>query len=895
MAKEEQSTQDAGPSIYLDVRKSLDVRKLDAGKGANWDREFIQRTAFARLKKIVEEQLERAESTAKSSHPTILDRRHGAITIHGTRGSGKTTFVLNALDHLCEEKGGDLVSLGVIDPTLIGSKENLFLLILNRIQQKVCEAPQWRENAAGRDWEDALRKLAGGLCLLDGVGKDRQLADDQWEDAHYAMDQGLRKAGEGQSLEANFHDMIAKALVVLKKQAFIVALDDIDTNFEQGWTVLEILRRYLTSPRMIVVLSGDMDLYAMLVRGRQWEQFSEGLLRHDHQMAGPVETMVSHLQGQYLQKILPPAYRISLAKFSDVHDTVKIVLRDPPEEDGNTVEVERFLYEKFQTLSRYRGNAMVVAIEFILRQPVRTVVNLLSLMARDETALADTVENAKPDSKVELQRALIAQFSDIYARLHTDSDDLYRTDSGKFAAFLAEFLTRNDLWSTGHTLLPDLASDDVNLIFLVFAGMAGGYQALHALDYMLRICQFREVAVHYGRDLLDAKKLRGTIDYLALNRPGSLLELGRHMTVILRGADKPTAKALRSGTTLTLARRSRDTEATIRRLYGDYGTLVGPCPDSAPEFIRPFRNTVWEKTKDNKTARGLGEWYNTADSLLARLPSETATSLAALPFSRILKHSGERPTYASIHNVLGALADIVASPDRIKAILKNSAEIRAYAVMDFQDAEPPEDIEDDDKDDTSGLKQDQSADYLFYKALKAWRIVMAKTPPLPPYVMARIWTRFFYGLSAQDDDLDAKHYYLGHLLHRQIILFLNSIYVEELLHLSDYDKNVSLKNPVTRDTEFLRNLPSRKDRPPFFNAIARCPLWAAYLDPNAEVTCKLFSSILRKVVKVTYEVGETEVEFDNLFHLFNSVAVPEPQKARQANPGRQASKPRQGK
>lgn len=886
MAEEElQSIQDDRPFIYLDVRKGLDVRKLGAGQDAAWDREFIQRAAFARLKDIVGERLKQARKATDVFDTAILDRRHGAITIHGTRGSGKTTFVLNAVDRLCEQHRGDLVNLGIIDPTLIGSKENLFLLILNRIQNQVCAHPQWRETEAGRTWEESLRKLAGGLCLLEGVGNDRHLAGDQWEDAHYAMDQGLQKAGDGQSLEANFHAMIAKALEFLGGQAFILALDDIDTNFQQGWTVLETLRRYLTSPRMIVILSGDMDLYAMLVRGKQWQQFPERLLSQDRDMADSFNGMVSHLQGQYLQKILPPAYRIGLAPFNEVAGNVKV------EAGSTTTEfVEQFVRAKFRALSGYQGSALSLVLSVILRQPVRTVINILSLIAQVDLSSPPQDENAREKIRI-LRHGLIGQYSDIFARLHTDSDELYRTDASLFAPFLAELLTRNGLWETAHTILPNLANEDFNLVSLALASMAGACRSPQAFDYMLRICQFRDLAVHFRADVLaDQKKMRGAIDYLALNRPGSLLEVSRHALVMLRGQDSSKSKVLRSGTFLTLAGSSRKTEETIRRLYGAKQTNVnGPCSDESPKHIKMFRDTIFAKTHGGTSARWIAEWHNTSDSLLDHIHSETFTGLAGLPFSRILKRNGERQTYASIHNILGALADMVANPSNIDFLLTNAAEIRSYALPGFLDesGDTAEVVENDAAPDSKKKKVADLHDHPMVGELRDWARSMAEVPPLPPYVMAHIWTRFFYGLSAQDDDLGSDAYYLGNLLHRQIALFLNAVYVEEFLHKQEYNKNLRLKNPTTDDQIFLTHL-ANAEVLPFSRALNRCPLWALYLQPPSIVSehfddkgdKNLFSALFpefdRRAIAVAYDVGGAEPAiFDNLFYLFNSVAVPE--------------------
>lgn len=56
------------------------------------------------------------------------------------------------------------------------------------------------------------------------------------------------------------------ALGILDKKAFVLAFDDIDVDVEQGWNVLESLRRYLSDTRIISIVSGNIKLYGSLVR-----------------------------------------------------------------------------------------------------------------------------------------------------------------------------------------------------------------------------------------------------------------------------------------------------------------------------------------------------------------------------------------------------------------------------------------------------------------------------------------------------------------------------------------------------------------------------------------------------------------------------------------------------
>ena len=51
---------------------------------------------------------------------------------------------------------------------------------------------------------------------------------------------------DSNNFEENLRKMISEALRILDKDAFILAFDDIGVDVEQGWQVLESLRRYLS-------------------------------------------------------------------------------------------------------------------------------------------------------------------------------------------------------------------------------------------------------------------------------------------------------------------------------------------------------------------------------------------------------------------------------------------------------------------------------------------------------------------------------------------------------------------------------------------------------------------------------------------------------------------------
>ena len=129
------------------------------------------------------------------------------------------------------------------------------------------------------------------MCSSDLINGGLDPSD--WNDTTFVMRDGLRRVAGANNLEKYFHVFIKQSLDLLsteepeeRKKYFLIAFDDVDTDFAKGWPVLETLRKYLTSPQLITFLSGDLDLYSFVVRKKQWDNFGKGLLRNEFDKRG---------------------------------------------------------------------------------------------------------------------------------------------------------------------------------------------------------------------------------------------------------------------------------------------------------------------------------------------------------------------------------------------------------------------------------------------------------------------------------------------------------------------------------------------------------------------------------------------------------------------------------
>src|SRR5690606_20212956 len=136
--------------VMNEQRLVIDLSKSEIERFKN-PADLLQKDAFSRLTDLIQDQL---CSIPKESFADFKEaelsypRPHNAVLIEGGRGSGKTTFLLTALQRL--SKADDEVAcliapklhvLPMIDPTLIETKENIIIVILSMIEAATTHEP----------------------------------------------------------------------------------------------------------------------------------------------------------------------------------------------------------------------------------------------------------------------------------------------------------------------------------------------------------------------------------------------------------------------------------------------------------------------------------------------------------------------------------------------------------------------------------------------------------------------------------------------------------------------------------------------------------------------------------------------------------------------------------
>lgn len=792
---------------------------------------------------------------------------HNTITLLGSRGSGKTSFLLS-VKNLIEGKGNHAYAdidlsviqvLEIIDPTLIEEKGHVFLNVISLIADLVEKKLDKNECSPANDkasiitrkeWRSSLNKLAAGLPSIDGIGSHNA---DSWQDPEFVMDIGLKSVAAAQKLFDNFNEFLERSLSILNKEIFLLIFDDIDVDASKGWAVLETIRKYFTSSRLITIMSGDLELYTTVVRQKKWQNFGEEILKYEgtHAYAGnglnEFQKQVTKLTAQYMLKIMQPQYRIRLntllhRKIINKDLGINIVF-DDKNQDAKIYELE-LLYEKiFSHFGILNKVQVEVFSTFLLDQPLRSQIQFLLVLADisenknnefDNNILADIFLSDLLEQKVDISIAantpkyLVSVILNLL--LHKRNlEDLYQLqptttdDSFNATLFTLNFLLVNTIRNENR--------------FVIF-------------DYLFKI--------GYLRNLMTIVPYR---------------KEGQSNTL------QPSIEDLCERAGLFNDNIFRDSIGKVQSyLYGVLD-LEGTVNVINPYFIqlRALQSTVKRSHTDRIDAVFLEA--NRAEKILGYMPC----------FSASFSYKNESRIGYSVYLLLAAIGEIVKQYETVlrnerentrisllKQLLKELSQLRSYPVVGFTkrqtDNIPAEQLEAVDDLEEYEYPEDRSEDHLASSIL-LW-LESGKSIATASHLLGKISTRFFYAMNNIVES-STKGIALNVLFHRQIIAFLNAVLIEDAREsLEGASFRLNINNTNADDRLLINNLKAVVDTKNyryhnlnFSKWMLSCPLLLMYLNNES---IPLFNMIHR------YSAGEY-IRHENItfsvYNLLGQVAI----------------------
>lgn len=795
--------------------------------------EQIHREEFKRACELIDRQIKKAVASWDKDNETLckrmkkcpnaplendkdLIRQHETISIFGNRGTGKTSFLYSIL---AKYRGKSQVEvLKIIDPTLIEEKGHFFLLLISLINEKINKVLTEKGCEFTRDmgivqemrkkWNKQLEKLAGGLPSLDGVGIS--LENNSWQDKTYIMEKGLDGVSAAFHLEEAFHDLVKLALTILGKKVFIIAFDDIDVNLKKGWPVLEVIRKYLTTPSIITLLSGNMKLYAKNIRKQQWHNFGKELLINEADTPiGKQEynTLVNEIEGQYLLKILKTSNRIhlrSLYEMYQIHDKNYCVIENA---DGETYTS---LYEQYnKILSEY-------GIKNAYQQDAyRTYLMTLSLRTQIHFLRAHCGGIPEDISCIEVfLTRMYAQNIDV---------DLANNMPRKLLVVILRFLLRERIISESYQLQPTMENMDINSCLMgfsiLFSQKVIGNPFL-VFEYLIRIGCVRN--------------FKTILDYEAGD--GKLYTIDR----LCRYARLFQDKTLRDIMGNSIAYMEASNLAS--RL--GYFALLG----------------LEEKAHASSTKRidSVFRGKNLEEKVFGYMPLSVIRS----------GYKNEGMVFYSVYSLLASIGELIyhvqIQGDVIGA-LAGCSQIKFYQMPTELGNKPTEEENIIDWNDERSKEATEASGGLseLTQAMKAWVEAYQQIhTPVSAHLLGKISTRFFYAMNRIQSC--SKDWQLGKLMNRCIIAFMNAALIEETVEsysaTSESLDKLNFNNAIREDNVFEDNLKfiTRNDAwdcVPFSKWLFACPLLVAYLQADCVLLKDEWNGILLGSIPKKYKGG----------------------------------------
>lgn len=504
------------------------------------DQNLIHKVQMNQILEIVDAQFQKAKNYTPSTTPEDRKIVHNTISIFANRGAGKTTFLLSAIKRIRDNYKKNVVCLRPLDPSIIDCKQHPFINIIAAIHQTVEESIKedpWKKPSVDKDcleeYKSIYKKLLKGLPFIDGIGNENIYQN--WDDELFISMQGMERAEASNNLIDYFHAYVHKALKLLQAVCFVISFDDIDTNFQKGYELLEVIRKYLTTEQIICILTGDLELYGKLVRKASWKCFDSTFLNKERTYAKRNEdefsTMINHLENQYLLKILKPENRIQLHTINEVieldESTIYIYFSDDQKEKWTLDDCYKAL---LKSLNFPTNNQRVLTsvLLFLKSLSLRSQIRLLYLIKKHISSETDSNEdlsndkNRKRELKLKKENNIVTEMANIFwndiNQKATNAKKLITLDPF-YTVEMQTFQLHNHLLAGGSNFMPSTNDETLNKALLTIGSLynvqAEKYSFL-IFDFWLRLC-YVQYATETFVDGHTAQSINDFITFSCLN------------------------------------------------------------------------------------------------------------------------------------------------------------------------------------------------------------------------------------------------------------------------------------------------------------------------------------------------------------------------------------------
>ena len=274
------------------------------------------------------------------------------IAFMGKRGSGKTSAMLSFCDFLKNIKSirqsGDMCKslleirdnvsftvLNCIDATLLDNSRELVGAILGNMLVAIKEKER-ADSENGKSKSIEIRKLKERLgeiyrSLILTMNKEDDIAPGE------ILEQLSRSWNQQQAFREavrKFNTYMVSNREKAEKNFLVIPIDDVDMNLENGYQLLEVIRKYLMGSNVIVLLAADSAVLNSLCIKHYKKEMPKKTKKRE----------IGKLATEYLEKILPTGRKLYMPNLqSDMSFGEKNILIE--REDGIKEPIKKMIIE----------------------------------------------------------------------------------------------------------------------------------------------------------------------------------------------------------------------------------------------------------------------------------------------------------------------------------------------------------------------------------------------------------------------------------------------------------------------------------------------------------------------------------------------------------------------
>lgn len=299
---------------------------------------------YRKAKKIVKEILDESEYVEdlyiRDGESTLRkDSMNNMIAFIGERGSGKTTTMFSFLNYLNNYKQNllfekedpfqkidfgeiEFYCLDYIDGGLLEKRDNILQILIGNMYRKFLRASEKRFHNDWREYD--IRELQEIFIRVEN--SIQKISNG--ENTGYSSIENLKNITDSLNLKRELIELIQKYLQLMgsekerykdyiRKRVLVIAIDDLDLNYEHGFEILENIHRYLMIPNVIVVIAAEYKQLMNLCMNH----FSTIYRYLNSCNLNSIEKQdIVKMSDAYLDKLIPIQKRIYLNSFAALEE-----------------------------------------------------------------------------------------------------------------------------------------------------------------------------------------------------------------------------------------------------------------------------------------------------------------------------------------------------------------------------------------------------------------------------------------------------------------------------------------------------------------------------------------------------------------------------------------------